>query len=58
MIFATQPITLYIGGTLDNIRQNVGREVSVATPLNMTASPSPDELRIIREELDPTHLYI
>ncbi len=49
--------SLHPGVTLDEVRQLVGWEVRVAADLAETASPSAEELRILREELDPQGLY-
>jgi glutaconate CoA-transferase subunit B len=51
-------ISLHPGRTLEEVRANIGWEVRVAASLETTAAPSVEELRIIREELDPGHLYI
>ena len=50
--------SLHPGCTLEQVRENTGWEVRVSSNLATTGIPSPEELRIIREELDPTHLFI
>ncbi len=50
--------SLHPGVTLDDVRQNLGWEPRLAARVGTTEPPRPDELRIIREELDPGHLYI
>ena len=50
--------SLHPGCTLEQVRENIGWEVPVARELKLTNSPTAEELRIIREELDPSHLYI
>jgi glutaconate CoA-transferase subunit B len=50
--------SLHPGRTLDDVRANIGWEVRVAPDLSITPEPTAEELRIIREELDPSHLYI
>ena len=44
--------------TLEDICENLGWEVRVAPDLVETKPPTPEELRIIREELDPDHVYL
>jgi glutaconate CoA-transferase, subunit B len=44
--------------TIEQIRSNTGWDVRVSNGLRTTEGPSPEELRVIREELDPSHLYI
>jgi glutaconate CoA-transferase subunit B len=50
--------SLHPGRSLDDVRANIGWEVRVAPDLETTPEPTAEELRIIREELDPSHLYI
>jgi glutaconate CoA-transferase subunit B len=50
--------SLHPGCTLDDVRANTGWEVRVAGRVETTEPPTAEELRIIREELDPGHLYI
>ena len=50
--------SLHPGCTVDQVRQNVGWDIRMADPLAETPEPTDEELRIIREELDPQHLYI
>ena len=49
--------SLHPGATLDAVRASMGWEVRVADRLAETPSPTPDELRLIREQLDPGGLY-
>ena len=44
---------LHPGITLDEVRENMGWEPKVADDLAETPAPTDEELRIIREELDP-----
>jgi glutaconate CoA-transferase subunit B len=44
---------LHPGATLDQVRATVGWEPRIATNLATTPAPSDDELRLIRDELDP-----
>jgi len=49
--------SLHPGATLDDVRAATGWQVSVAAALAQTPAPSSDELRLIREELDPGGSY-
>jgi glutaconate CoA-transferase subunit B len=49
--------SLHPGVTLDDVRAATGWDPKVAANLAMTPSPSADELRLIREELDPGGAY-
>jgi len=48
---------LYPGVTVDDVRAGVGWELCVSPELAEIAPPTAEELRIMREELDPTGLY-
>ncbi len=50
-------LTLHPGVTLDQVRENMGWEPKVAPDLGETPPPTPEELRLIREELDPEGVY-
>jgi glutaconate CoA-transferase subunit B len=45
--------SLHPGATLEQVRASMGWEVRVADDLAATAPPTSEELRLIREELDP-----
>jgi glutaconate CoA-transferase subunit B len=49
---------LHPGAEANAVRENVGWDVRFADGLRITDPPTFDELRIIREELDPKHIYI
>ena len=49
--------SLHPGVTIDDVRSTVAWEPKVAPTLATTAAPSADELRLIREELDPGGAY-
>lgn len=49
--------SLHPGATLDAVRASMGWEVRVAGTLAETPAPTADELRLIREQLDPEGLY-
>ncbi len=51
-------VSLHPGCTLDDVQENIGWDVRVSDALGETPEPTTEELRIIREELDPGHLYI
>jgi glutaconate CoA-transferase subunit B len=50
-------VSLHPGVTIDRVRDMVGWEPKVAPSLATTPAPSADELRLIREELDPGGAY-
>ena len=43
--------------TIDDVRANTGWEPRVSDDLGETPPPSAEELRLIREELDPGGVY-
>ena len=49
--------TLHPGVTLDDARANTGWDLLVAADLGETPPPTAEELRLIREELDPQGSY-
>ncbi len=49
--------SLHPGATLDQVRDAMGWEPRVAERLATTPAPTADELRLIREELDPQGIY-
>ena len=48
---------LHPGATLDEVRATLGWEPHVSPSLAPTPPPTPEELRLIREELDPEGMY-
>ena len=50
-------MTLHPGVTFDDVRANMGWEPEVADDLAETPPPTEEELRLIREELDPGGVY-
>jgi glutaconate CoA-transferase subunit B len=50
--------SLHPGCTLEQVRNNTGWDVHVSSGLQTTDEPTSEELHIIREDLDPKHLYI
>jgi glutaconate CoA-transferase subunit B len=49
---------LHPGKTVEQARENTGWELKAIADLRLTDPPTEDELRILREELDPTGIYI
>jgi glutaconate CoA-transferase subunit B len=49
---------LHPGATVEDARANTGWALQTAAELRVTAPPSAEELRILREELDPTKIYL
>ena len=50
-------LTMHPGVTIDDVRANMGWEPKVAPELGETPAPADEELRLIREELDPAGVY-
>jgi glutaconate CoA-transferase, subunit B len=50
-------MTLHPGVTLDDARANMAWEPRVSPDLTETTAPTPEELRLLREELDPEGIY-
>ena len=51
-------VSLHPGCTVEQVQESLGWKVKMHPELKTTEEPHPEELRIIREELDPHHLYI
>jgi glutaconate CoA-transferase, subunit B len=49
---------LHPGATVDQARENTGWELKVAEKMQTTLPPDPEELRILREDLDPEGIYL
>jgi glutaconate CoA-transferase subunit B len=49
--------SLHPGATVEAVRETIGWEVAVSPDLTETPAPSGQELRLIREELDPGGVY-
>ncbi len=49
--------SLHPGVTLEQVRATIGWDPKVAASLETTPAPSVEELRFIREELDPEGAY-
>jgi len=49
---------LHPGKTVDQAKENTGWELKVARELRTTEFVTENELRILREELDPTGIYL
>ena len=49
---------LHPGATADQARENTGWELKVADSLRTTLPPGAEELRILREDLDPQGIYL
>lgn len=49
--------TLHPGVTIDEVRENMGWDPKVADDLGVTSAPTAEELRLIREDLDPGGVY-
>ncbi len=49
--------SLHPGATLEEVRATMAWEPAIADPLLTTPAPTPEELRLIRRELDPEGAY-
>jgi glutaconate CoA-transferase, subunit B len=49
---------LHPGVTVEAVQANTGWELKAAADLRRTEAPSAEELRILREELDPNKIYL
>ncbi|HSV86744.1 MAG TPA: CoA-transferase [Levilinea sp.] len=49
---------IHPGVTVDEASENTGWLLKVAPDLRVTVPPTADELRILRAELDPQHIYL
>jgi glutaconate CoA-transferase, subunit B len=49
--------SLHPGATVEQVRETIGWDVKVALDVSSTPSPTTEELRLIREELDPGGAY-
>jgi glutaconate CoA-transferase subunit B len=49
---------LHPGKTLDQAKENTGWNLRSAAEVGVTNPPTPDELHILRTELDPTGIYL
>ncbi len=50
--------SLHPGVTVEQVQANTGWPLKVAADLQVTQAPTEEELRILREELDPDHIYL
>jgi len=49
---------LHPQATIEQVKENTGWAIKVSPALRLTEAPSAAELRILREELDPTGIYL
>ncbi|MFM2097985.1 MAG: 3-oxoadipate CoA-transferase subunit [Chloroflexota bacterium] len=50
--------SLHPGATLEEVRASIGWEIGIPHDVPATPAPTVEELRLIREELDPTGAYV
>ena len=53
-----QLTSLHPGCTVEQVKENTGWDIRISSHLTTTEVPNEEELRIIREDLDPSHLFI
>jgi glutaconate CoA-transferase subunit B len=51
-------VSLHPGITLETVRAHTGWEVKAARDLRETPPPTPKEIKIIRDELDPQGIFL
>jgi glutaconate CoA-transferase, subunit B len=51
-------VALHPGKTIDQVQENTGWPVKVMDPLRSTDPPTEEELRILRQDLDPQGIYL
>src|SRR5947207_10566419 len=51
-------VSVHPGVTVATIKDNIGWDVKVANDLTETPPPTPEEIRIIRKELDPQGIFL
>ena len=51
-------VEIYPGVSADDVKGKVGWPLRVRSPLTNLPPPTAEELRLLREVLDPGHLYI
>ena len=49
--------SLHPGATVESMRETIGWDIKVAPDLATTPPPTAEELRLVREELDPGGVY-
>ena len=49
---------LHPGRTLDEAKENTGWPLRCGVHMSVTRAPTPDEIRILREDLDPEGIYL
>jgi len=49
---------IHPGVSVDELKENIAWDVRISDKIKMTANPSEEELRIIRENLDPDRIYL
>ena len=53
-----QVLSLHPGVTMDRVRAATGFSINAVEPLGVTAAPTEEELRILRDEIDPLRYVI
>ena len=51
-------VSIHPESSVEQARESAGWDLRVAADLRETAPPQPEELRLIRADLDPEHLYV
>jgi glutaconate CoA-transferase, subunit B len=51
-------VALHPGKTVEQVQENTGWPLKVMDPLRTTDPPAEEELRILRQDLDPQGIYL
>lgn len=49
---------IHPGANIEDVIANTGWDLKISSDIRVTEPPKPDELRILREELDPSGIYL
>jgi glutaconate CoA-transferase subunit B len=56
--YTARLLSLHPGITIDEVRDNTGFELAIPEHPAATPLPTPDQLRLLREEIDPDRVYL
>jgi glutaconate CoA-transferase subunit B len=51
-------VSMHPGVTIEQLLENTGFPLEVPNPIPITPGPSKEELRLLREEIDPGRVYL
>ena len=50
--------SIHPGNTLEDVLATMGFDPDIPDPIPFTEPPAPEQLRLIREEIDPERMYV